>query len=146
MQEQLSECTKSITVEPEPVRELAAAMVQNQPTQLSAVEPKVTPQTNPERTTEHGGIPLSDTTSHTIGAASYISPPEVQRMVAEHIMRSPTAVSKVNMSFRLRGFFGRNPCPSHEADFDTWCNSVALILQDTRISDLQRSRKVLDSL
>lgn len=52
----------------------------------------------------------------------------------------------MNVSFRLRSFSGKTPCPSHEADFDTWRKSVELLLQDTALSDLQRSRKILDSL
>lgn len=148
LQEQLFECTKSATatVESESVREPAAAVDQSQPTRPSAFEPQVTHQINSEGTTELGEIPLSDTTNHAKEATSYINPPEVQRMVVEHIVRSETPVSQIHTSFRLRSFSGRTPCPSHEADFDTWRNSVELILQDTSLSDLQRSRKVLDSL
>lgn len=146
LQEQLSECTKSATVESESVREPAAAVVRSQPAQSAAFEPQVTHLTHPERTTELGGTPLSNTTSHTEGATSYVNPPEVQRMVVEHIVRSETPVSPMNVSFRLRSFSGKTPCPSHEADFDTWRNSVELILQDTSLSGLQCSRKILDSL
>ncbi|XP_051242921.1 paraneoplastic antigen Ma1 homolog [Dicentrarchus labrax] len=79
-------------------------------------------------------------------AMSYVNPPEVQRMVVEHIVRSESPVSQANVSFRLRGFSGKTPCPSHEVDFDTWRNSVELLLQDAALPDLQRSRKILDSL
>lgn len=77
---------------------------------------------------------------------SCVNPPEVQRMVVEHIVRSEAPVSQMNMSFRLRAFSGKVPCLNHEVDFDTWRNSVELIMQDAALSDLQRSRKILDSL
>uniref|UniRef100_A0A669E392 Paraneoplastic antigen Ma-like C-terminal domain-containing protein n=1 Tax=Oreochromis niloticus TaxID=8128 RepID=A0A669E392_ORENI len=63
-----------------------------------------------------------------------------------HIVRSEALVSSVNASFRLRNFSGKLPCPSHEVDFDTLRHSVELLLQDPNLSDLQRSRKILDSL
>jgi len=127
-------------------------VLQNPLAKSSASEPKVTYPAYPERTTELGEASLSDTPSNTKGdetpkgVMSYVNPPEVQRMVVEHIVRSEAPVSQMNVSFRLRSFSGKTPCPSHEADFDTWRNSVELILQDTALSELQRSRRILDSL
>lgn len=72
-----------------------------------------------------------------ITAMSYANSPEVQRMVVEHVVRSEAPVSLMSASFRLRQFSGKTPCPTHEADFDTWRNSVELILRDPALSDLQ---------
>ncbi|XP_016337057.1 paraneoplastic antigen Ma1 homolog [Sinocyclocheilus anshuiensis] len=47
---------------------------------------------------------------------------------------------------RLRVFSGKIPRPSTEVDYDAWRGSVELILQDPSLSDLHRSRKILDSL
>lgn len=77
---------------------------------------------------------------------SFITHPDVQKVVVEHIVRSEALVSPVSASFRLRNFSGKLPCPSHEVDFDTWRHSVELILQDPNLSDLQRSRKIVHSL
>ncbi len=74
-----------------------------------------------------------------------VNPPEVQKMIIEHIVKSD-GVSNSSASFRLRVFSGKVPRPSGEADYDTWRNSVELILQDPSLSDLHRSRKILDSL
>ncbi|KAI5618057.1 hypothetical protein C0J50_22646 [Silurus asotus] len=74
-----------------------------------------------------------------------VNPPEVQRMVVEHIVKSD-CISPSNASFRLRVFSGKVPCPTGEADYDTWRNTVELILQDPSLSDLHRSRRILDSL
>lgn len=153
LKEQLSECSKSVETEftSEPASEPAVAVLQSPPAQLPAPEPQVSYQTHSE-ITRQGETSLSSTPSHTKGdetpkgATNYVNPPEVQRMVVEHIVRSEAPVSQMNVSFRLRSFSGKTPCPSHEADFDTWRNSVELLLQDTALSDLQRSRKILDSL
>nr|XP_054591108.1 zinc finger CCHC domain-containing protein 18-like [Nothobranchius furzeri] len=77
---------------------------------------------------------------------SFITHPEVHKVVVEHIVRNEALVSPVSASFRLRQFSGKSPCPTHEVDFDTWRHSVELLLQDSDLSDLQRSRKILDSL
>lgn len=160
LQEQLSRCSKSVAVDTEPMSEPAdepsIAGIQSEPAQQSVTEPQVTYQAFPARTMELGESSSSTTESKSFSqtkrdetprvAMSYVNPPEVQRMVVEHIVRSEAPVSQMNVSFRLRGFSGKTPCPSHEVDFDTWRNSVELILQDTVLSDLQRSRKILDSL
>lgn len=77
---------------------------------------------------------------------NFVTHPEVQKVIVEHIVRNEAPVSQVSASFRLRQFSGKLPCPSHEADFDTWRNSVELILKDPDLSVLQCSRKILDSL
>ncbi|XP_046697995.1 zinc finger CCHC domain-containing protein 12-like [Silurus meridionalis] len=48
--------------------------------------------------------------------------------------------------FKLRFFSGRSPRPGNEVDYETWHNSIELMLQDPAVSDLVRSRKILDSL
>ncbi|XP_057195770.1 paraneoplastic antigen Ma1 homolog [Triplophysa rosa] len=74
-----------------------------------------------------------------------VNPPEVQRLVIEHIMKSD-GVSPSSASFQLRVFSGKVPRPTGEVDYDTWRNSVELILQDPSLSDLHRSSRILDSL
>ncbi|XP_067254980.1 zinc finger CCHC domain-containing protein 12-like [Chanodichthys erythropterus] len=66
-------------------------------------------------------------------------------MIIEHIVKSDGA-STSSASFRLRVFSGKVPRPIGEVDYETWRNSVELILQDPSLSDLHRSRKILDSL
>ncbi|KAK0151738.1 Zinc finger CCHC domain-containing protein 12 [Merluccius polli] len=75
-----------------------------------------------------------------------LNPPEVQRYVVEHIMKSEEAPTHMLPSPRLRVFSGKIPRPPHESDYDTWRSNVDLIMKDPAISDLQRSRKILDSL
>lgn len=75
-----------------------------------------------------------------------VTPPEVQRVVVEHIVKNEDTASSMHIPLKLRFFSGKSPRPGNEVDFDTWHNSVELMLQDPSISDLARSRKILDSL
>lgn len=75
-----------------------------------------------------------------------VNPPEIQRMVVEHIVRSADVSSSVHSSSRLRSFSGKSPHPNSEVDYETWRANVELILKDPAISDLHRVRKILESL
>lgn len=77
-------------------------------------------------------------------SAANLNPPEVQRYVVEHIVKSDDINTR--SSHRLRMFSGRAPRPQHEVDFDTWRSAADLILKDPALSGLQRSRQILDSL
>lgn len=73
-----------------------------------------------------------------------LNPPEVQRVVVEHIVKRDESV--LQSPLRLRAFSGKDPRPSHETDYDTWRSSVELIMNDPSMSDLQRSRRILESV
>lgn len=75
-----------------------------------------------------------------------LSPPEVQRVVVEHIVKRDDSALQMQSALRLRAFSGKVPRPSHEPDYETWRSSVDLILSDPSISDLQRSRRILESI
>lgn len=74
-----------------------------------------------------------------------LNPPEVQRYVVEHIVKNDDSAANMSMQ-RLRAFSGRSPRPQNESDYDTWRSGVELLLNDPAMSDLQRSRKIFDSL
>ena len=74
-----------------------------------------------------------------------LNPPGIQRYVVEHIVKSDDSAAHMSTQ-RLRSFSGRTPRPPHESDYDTWRTGVDLLLKDPAVSDLQRSRKILDSL
>lgn len=78
--------------------------------------------------------------------ASDLNPPELQRYVVEHIVKSEDTAVHLRSSHRLRVFSGKVPRPQHEVDYDTWRSSVDLVLSDPAISEIQRSRQILDSL
>lgn len=77
---------------------------------------------------------------------SDLNPPDVQRVVVEHIVRNNDSIVHGYLPLRLRTFSGRTPRPSNEVDYDTWRASVELLLQDPAVSDLQRVRKICDSV
>uniref|UniRef100_A0A8C6TMF7 CCHC-type domain-containing protein n=1 Tax=Neogobius melanostomus TaxID=47308 RepID=A0A8C6TMF7_9GOBI len=79
-------------------------------------------------------------------APSDLNPPEVQRYLVEHVVRSGDGSVQYHSSHRLRTFSGKMPRPAHETDYDTWQSGVELILKDPSISDLQRTRLIRDNL
>lgn len=79
-------------------------------------------------------------------AANDLNPPEVQRYVVEHIVKSEDTAMHTRSLHRLRVFSGRVPCPQLEVDYDTWRSAADLIMNDRALSDVQRSHLILDSL
>lgn len=88
----------------------------------------------------------SSPTAGAIQALVDITPPSVQRVVVEHVVRgggTPTHFATIG---RLRVFSGRSPCPNNEVDYDTWRTSVEVLMKDSALSDLHRTQRILDSL
>uniref|UniRef100_A0A674PIW3 CCHC-type domain-containing protein n=1 Tax=Takifugu rubripes TaxID=31033 RepID=A0A674PIW3_TAKRU len=85
-------------------------------------------------------------TTHSVLTMNDVNPPTVQRVVGQHVMRANEAMSPTHSSFRLRPFSGKIPRPNSELDYDTWRANVDLLLTDPSMSDLHRTRKILDSL
>lgn len=85
--------------------------------------------------------------SHSFLSGDMLNPPEIQKVVVEHILKTENASSFHGSSrFRLRVFSGKSTRPSNEADYDNWRTSVDLFLTDPSVSDLDRARKIFDSL
>ena len=61
-----------------------------------------------------------------------MNPPEIQKVVVEHIVRSEEVPQSYYAGARLRSFSGRLPRPNNEADYETWRSSVALLLTDPK--------------
>ena len=79
-------------------------------------------------------------------SASDVNPPEVQKVVVEHIVRRGDAGSFSSFPVRLRSFSGKIPRPNSEVDYDTWRSHIDLLLNDPSMSPLQVSRRILESL
>ena len=77
---------------------------------------------------------------------SLVNPPEVQKVIVEHIVRNEDSSMQMHTPLRLRPFSGRCPQPNNEVDYETWRSNVELLLKDTKQSDLHKSRKLLESL
>lgn len=79
----------------------------------------------------------------TLRASSKIlNPPEDQRLVVEHVVRSGEVAAQGQVQPRLRVFSGK----CNEVDYDIWHSSVEFILKDPPLSDMHVSRWILDSL
>lgn len=102
-----------------------------------SAEPR--PRVQPDPPARHASRPSLPAMSH-----ASLNPPEVQRYVVEHIVKNDD--SAMHPTQRLRAFSGRSPRPQTESDYDTWRSGVEMLLQDPAVSDLQRSRKIFDSL
>lgn len=99
---------------------------------------KPQPRVQPAPTAQHASRTALPAMSH-----ANLDPPEV-RYVVEHIVKNDD--SSLHFTQRLRAFSGRSPRPQTESDYDTWRSGVELLLKDPAMSDLQRSRKIFDSL
>lgn len=78
-------------------------------------------------------------------STSDFNPPGIQRYIVEHTWGSDAIAAHMS-SQKLRSFSGRSPRPQHESDYETWRSGVDLLLNDPAVSDLQRSRKIIESL
>lgn len=74
-----------------------------------------------------------------------LNPPGIQRYVVEHIVKSDNHATPLSAQ-RLRSFSGRAPRPQNESDYEAWRSGVDLLLKDPAVSDLQRARRILESL
>lgn len=79
-------------------------------------------------------------------SADQLNPPEVQRVVVEHIVKGADLSSQIHAPAKLRPFSGKVPCPNFEVDYDTWRNSVECHLADPTVSSAQLIRHIVDSL
>ncbi|XP_023191355.1 peroxisomal trans-2-enoyl-CoA reductase isoform X6 [Xiphophorus maculatus] len=108
--------------------------MKEEPTLSTATDPTVSRQRLEQQPTSRQRPSLHD---------DDIQPPEVQRYVVEHIMKTEESAYHLQ---RLRVFSGRLPRPAHEADYETWHSGVDLLLKDPSVSELQRSRRIVESL
>lgn len=91
----------------------------------------------------HSGIP-----PHSRGPAyvpvSQLNPPEVQKVVVEHIIRGNDTT--FHNSTKLRPFSGRLPVSNHEVDYETWRSHVDFLLSDPGLAAQHIIRKIVESL
>lgn len=93
--------------------------------------------TQPDPTTQQGSGTSLPAMSH-----ANLNPPDVQQYV--HIIKNEDHLANFSQQ-RLRSFSGRSR-PQNETDYDTWRSGVELLIKDPAVSDLERSRRVLESL
>lgn len=131
-----------------------------QPTEgLSPLALSETPVESPQPTSLFRGPPENGNDVTTVTAVpilearrapslsvSDVNPPEVQKVVVEHIVRREDTGSFLSSPVRLRSFSGKIPRPNGEVDYDTWRSHIELLLNDPSMSPLQVSRRILESL
>lgn len=77
---------------------------------------------------------------------SELNPPDVQKIVVEHIVRTEDKSSHFHPVLMLRPFSGKPPRSLSEVDYDTWRSYVDLMKQDHSVSDPEKSWKIFESL
>jgi hypothetical protein len=75
-----------------------------------------------------------------------LNPPEVQRVVVEHIVRRDDVNLQAMSSFRLRTFSGKLPKPQHEANYESWRSQIELLNADPSLAPVHITRRILESL
>lgn len=93
-----------------------------------------------------GTIPTNSVGTAPSLSANDMNPPEVQKVVVEHIVRSEAISPCFQPQLRLRSFSGKTPRPNNETDYDTWRSHIELLLNDPNILSLQITRKIVESL
>lgn len=113
----------------------------------NAAQASPQPSTAPEQHVQHHWFPpLSKEKPQPALKLSDVNPPDIQKVIVEHIVRNEDSALQVHTSLRLRPFSGRFPRSNNEVDYETWRSNVELLLKDTTQSDLYKSRKLLESL
>lgn len=134
MQEMMAQISGSIA-ELSAKREPSAEETSTSPIKMADTLPER------EQATRHKERLFSNTLSD-----NDLNPSQVQKHVVEYIVKSGDIAMHMRSPQRLRVFSGRVPRLQHEVDYDTWRSGADLILKDPTISDIQRSRLILDSL
>lgn len=94
--------------------------------------------------TDH--VPLTNGRRAPSLSVSGLNPPDIQKVVVEHIVRRQDVVPYMQSQVRLRSFSGKTPRPNNETDYDTWRIHIELLQNDPSMSPLQISRKIHESL
>lgn len=79
-------------------------------------------------------------------SADQLNPPEIQRLVVEHIVKGSETSPQHHRALKLRSFSGKSPVPHMEADYETWRSHIDFYLKDPTFSDALVVRKIVESL
>lgn len=69
--------------------------------------------------------------------AGILNPPDIQRIIVEHVIKNDNAIASNHAFKRLRPFSGKLPKPPSEANFQTWSLHVELMIQDQTPTDVK---------
>ncbi|XP_066513857.1 zinc finger CCHC domain-containing protein 12 [Hoplias malabaricus] len=104
--------------------------------------------TSDDSRSHHSAHSLSPAKQRTVPLldSSTFNPPEVQKVIVEHIVRSEEKSPFAGSTVRLRTFSGKVPKPYSEVDYDTWRSQVGLMLNDSSVPDREVTRRIHESL
>lgn len=151
LREELSVISESVDLDQSETQD--EDMEQNSPDTPGQYGPENAAQVSPLPSTaleqhvqHHWSPPPSKEMTQPALKLSDVNPPDIQKVIVEHIVRNEDSALQVHTSLRLRPFSGRFPRSNNEVDYETWRSNVEFLLKDTTQSDLYKSRKLLESL
>ncbi len=113
----------------------------------SKVNAQILSSVHSEPALDREDLPSSDRQLSRTMSQVQLNPAEIQKVIVEHIVKSEVALAIPSTTvIKLRPFSGRIPQPSNESDYDTWRCNVELLLDDPSVSDLQRVRRIMESV
>lgn len=93
-----------------------------------------------------GSVPTTREGRAPLLSVSDMNPPELQKVVVEHVVRREDVSPHLQTPVRLRSFSRKTPRPNNEVDYDTWRSHIEMLLNDPNMPPLQISRRIIESL
>lgn len=128
------------------VEVLASATDATQPQQFISSTQQVDQSSTDQPGPQPGPAPAVNVGPRISLSANALNPPEIQRLVVEHVVRRDDLNSQHLPPLQLRTFSGKLPKPQHEIDYDSWRSQIELLNADPRLAPLHITRRILESL
>ena len=148
LKDMMSEISETIEIDGSGDNESGAKQLNTSLDTIEPPHPQLLPG-SPQVKFIHGGAepcPSADVKRSLSSVEGDLNPPEIQRVIVEHIVRRDELNAQSHFPIKLRSFSGKTPRPNSETDYDTWRSHVELLRRDPTMSDLQKSRKIFESL
>ncbi|KAJ0022317.1 hypothetical protein NQD34_009807 [Periophthalmus magnuspinnatus] len=92
---------------------------------------------------QQGSVPAAQQISL---SSTQLNPPEVQKVVVEHIVKTGEMSAHSLPSVRLRTFSGKTPKSANESEYEAWRAQIESLMADPALSPLHVTRRILESL
>lgn len=148
LKDMMSEISETIETDGSGDNEFGARQLNTSLDTFEPPHPQLLPDSSRERLIHSGAEPSPP--AHVKRSLSVVesdlNPPEIQKVIVEHIVRRDEFSTHSHFPIKLRSFSGKLPRPNSETDYDTWRSHVELLRKDPTLSNLQKSRKIFESL
>lgn len=148
LKDMMSEISETIETDGSGDNEFGARQLNTSLDTFEPPHPQLLPDSSRERFIHSGAEPCppADVKRSLSIVESDLNPPEIQKVIVEHIVRRDELNTHSHFPIKLCSFSGKLPRPSSETDYNTLRSHVELLRKDPTLSDLQKSRKIFESL